>query len=76
MIHVTIMNPDATLYEGEVAGVVLPGDRGDFEVLRFHKPLIGLLRSGRIVLGGGRSLPVKRGVVRVNHDRLVALVEQ
>jgi len=75
VIHVTIMTPGETLFEGEVTAAVLPGDRGDFEVLRFHRPLIGLLRPGPIVLDGREAMRVRRGVVRVNRDRLVALVE-
>jgi len=76
MLRVTILNPKETLFAGEAESVILPGDKGDFEILPFHKPLISLLRGGRIVLNGDRGLPISRGVVRVEHDQVVALVEQ
>lgn len=75
MVHVTILNPKETLYDGEVARVSFPGSSGDFEVLEFHKPAIGLLRKGRIVLDFSRVIPVDRGIVRVLRDQVIALVE-
>ena len=76
MIQVTILNPKETLFSGEAERIALPGDCGDFEVLPFHKPLISLLRKGRIVMDGGRQIAIKQGIVRVSEERVVALVEQ
>lgn len=76
MIHLTIMNPRETLFDDQVSSVVVPGDLGDFEILSYHKPLISLLRRGRFVLDGKHVIEVARGIVRVHHDRIVALVEQ
>lgn len=75
MIQVTVLTAQSVLHEGEAASVVLPGDRGVFEVLPMHKPILSLLRPGRIVIDQERALPVRGGVVRVRGDRLVALVE-
>lgn len=76
MIHLTILNPRETLFDDDVNGVLVPGDLGDFEILSYHKPLISLLRRGKFVLDGTRVIEVARGIVRVHHDRIVALVEQ
>lgn len=75
MVRVSILNPKETLYDGEVERVVFPGAGGDFEVLEFHKPAISLLRRGQIVLDLAKAIPVSRGIVRVLHDQVVALVE-
>jgi len=75
MIEVTILNPKETLYSGVASSIILPGDTGDFEVMRYHKPVISLLRQGRIVLDGETALPIRRGVARAHLDTLVALVE-
>ena len=76
MVNVTILNPKETLYEGQVQRVVFPGESGDFEVQEFHKPVISLLRKGRIILDLRQAIPVNKGIVRVIHNEVVALVEQ
>ena len=76
MLSVTILNPKDTLYDGQVDSIVFPGESGDFEVQEFHKPAISLLRKGQIVLDMSRVIPVNKGIVRVLHDQVVALVEQ
>jgi F-type H+-transporting ATPase subunit epsilon len=75
MIRLIILNPKETLFEGNTESVLLPGDKGDFEILPFHKPIISLLRKGTIVIDGHREMPISRGVVRVRNDQIVALVE-
>lgn len=74
-MKVVILNPDKVLYEGEVRSVFLPGDRGEFEVLDFHKPIISLLRKGRIVVDWKDSIPIRRGIVKMFGNELIALVE-
>ena len=74
MVRVTILNPKETLYEGEVKTVSFPGSDGDFEVMEFHKPVISLLRRGNVVLDMKRAIPIEKGIVRVLHDEVVALV--
>ncbi|MDT8390237.1 MAG: hypothetical protein RRC34_06990 [Lentisphaeria bacterium] len=76
MIRVTVLNPKETLFAGEAESATFPGASGDFEVLEFHKPTISLLRKGRIVLDRQRGISVQKGIVRVIHDEVVALVEQ
>ncbi|MFH1199356.1 MAG: hypothetical protein V1650_04290 [Candidatus Omnitrophota bacterium] len=76
MLKVTILNPRRTVYEGEASSVFLPGDLGEFEVLEFHKPVISLLRQGEIIIDGKHSVAIKKGIVRMRSDELVALVEE
>jgi F-type H+-transporting ATPase subunit epsilon len=76
MIDITIMTPKGVLHEGEVETIAIPGDRGDFEILQFHKPIISRLRRGEIVLDWKQRIPVSGGIVRVHRDEVVVLVEQ
>jgi F-type H+-transporting ATPase subunit epsilon len=76
LVHVTILNPKETLYEGRVKSVSFPGESGDFEVQEFHKPTISMLRKGDVVLDMRRAIGVERGIVRVQDDKVIALVEQ
>jgi len=76
MFKVTILNPKRTIYEGEAKSVFLPGDAGEFEVLELHKPIIGLLKAGEIIIDWSKSVAITKGVVRMRKDELVALVEE
>jgi len=75
MFKAVILTPTRTLYEGEVWSVFLPGSTGEFEVLDFHKPIISLLRKGRIIIDWEKEVPIKKGAVRMSGDELVAIVE-
>lgn len=75
MFNVIILNPKHELFEGKVKSVVLPGDRGEFEILDFHRAVISLLKEGNIIIDG-KYLPIKRGVAKFYKDELVALVEE
>jgi len=76
MFKVTIINPRRTIYEGQAKSVFLPGEEGEFEVLEFHKPIISLLRKGEIVIDWNKCVTISKGVVKMYHNELVALVEE
>ena len=59
-----------------VARMLLPGDEEEFEVWAFHKASIGLLKQGIIVINNEQSIVISKGVVKVNNNELVALVEE
>ena len=54
----------------------MPGATGEFEILEFHKAIISLLREGRIVIDWEKEVPIKKGVVKMAGDELVAIVEE
>jgi F0F1-type ATP synthase epsilon subunit len=76
MFKATILNPKRTLFEKDVFSVFLPGTEGEFEVMQFHKPLIALLKSGHIIINWEEILMIRKGVVMVNQNGLVAMVEE
>ena len=76
MFKVTILNPKRTIYEGEAESIFLAGDKGEFEVMEFHKPIISLLKQGEIIIDWSRSMAITKGVVKMYKDKLVALVEE
>jgi len=76
MFKVTILNPKRTIFEGEAWSVFLPGDLGEFEVLEFHKPIISLLKQGKIIVDWSKSVAITKGVVKMYNSELVALVEE
>lgn len=74
MLEVRILTSEGALFEGPAERVSLPGEQGIFEVGPFHRTLMSRLLPGTIGVDG-RQIPILRGVVKVQSDRVVALVE-
>ena len=74
MINVLVISHTGVLFEGQASRVILPGEAGVFEVLPFHRPLVSRLFPGTVIVDE-TLLPITRGVVTVNHNRVTALVE-
>ena len=75
VLDVTVITQVKVIYEGRARSVILPGDAGVFEVLPFHKRILSRLLKGRIEVDG-KSFPILRGVVKVERNHLVAVVEE
>ena len=41
-----IVSPEATLFQGEVTSVTLPGVIGSFQILNNHAPIVSILKHG------------------------------
>ena len=74
MLDVLVLGPEGALFEGKTRHIILPGEMGVFEVHSYHRPILTRLLSGRIVMDG-QALPIRRGVVKVERNHVVALVE-
>ncbi len=55
-MHLEIVSPEATLFEGEVTSVTVPGLNGEFQVLNNHAPIVSLLQEGLVKIGGEITL--------------------
>lgn len=73
----TIVSPEKTIFEGEVASVTVPGEKGRFEVLRNHAPIISCLQKGTIVCKGEetRSFDITSGFIEVAHNEISICAE-
>lgn len=49
MLVLTIVSPEKILFKGEVENVLVPGELGEFEILKNHAPIISTLVEGRVV---------------------------
>lgn len=74
LLDVFVVTPQGVLFQGKAQSVILPGENGVFEVLINHKPLIGRVVCGELFVDE-RPIPLKRGVVKVMLNRVVAIVE-
>ncbi|ESQ74919.1 ATP synthase F1 subunit epsilon [Asticcacaulis sp. AC402] len=78
-LHVSLVTPEATLFEGEVDQVVAPGSEGEFGVLANHAPFMTTLAEGPVVILDGdirRVFQVRGGFADVSEDGMTILAEQ
>lgn len=74
-LDVTVLSPIEVIFEGKAKSIILPGEQGVFEVLPFHKRILSRLISGTVFIDE-QSLPVRRGIVRVNQNKVTIIVEE
>lgn len=47
-LHLSLVSPEKTLFDGDVAIVTLPGTVGSFSILPGHAPIISSLKAGTL----------------------------
>lgn len=70
-IHLTIVSPEKTLFDGMVRYVELPGSAGSFSIMYGHAPLISSLNEGNVKFkseGIRHSIPIRGGFIEVSND--------
>ena len=53
MLKVSVISPEAVLFEGEASAVVAPAYDGEVGILENHAPMMTLLGNGVLRLGAG-----------------------
>jgi F-type H+-transporting ATPase subunit epsilon len=53
VLKVSLISPEAVLFEGEASMVVAPAFDGEVGILEDHAPMMTLLGNGVLRLGGG-----------------------
>ena len=74
VLDVAIVTPQGVLFDGKAHSVILPGEQGVFEIMINHKPLVSRLFTGQIIVDD-RGVSIRRGVVRVVKNQVLAVVE-
>ena len=78
-MHLEIITPDKTIYDGKVSLIQLPGLQGSFEVMKNHAPLISVLKQGKIKIkdeqGQTEFFEIKGGVIEVLKNKVLVLAE-
>jgi F0F1-type ATP synthase epsilon subunit len=72
----TIISPNRVIFEREVESVFLTGDRGEYELLAYHYPLLGVVLKSDVVIDGKEAVPVNGGVVRFFANECTIMVEE
>lgn len=76
VLDVLILSPEKVLFQGKAESVILPGEKGVFELLPHHKGVISKLLSGRVVVNNKWVLPIKRGVIKAGLNKVTLIIEE
>lgn len=75
LLDVTVLSPTQVIFEGKAKNMVVPGEQGVFEVLPFHKRILSRLLAGTMLIEG-RGFPMRRGIIKVNQNRVTVIMEE
>lgn len=71
-----ILSPNKLIYENEVQSIFLTGDQGEYELLAYHYPLLGVLKESDIVINWNEKVSIRGGVVRFFANECIILAEE
>ena len=78
-MHLEIITPDKTIFDGEVDSATFPGSKGSFQVLKNHAALISSLDKGKVIYkinDSEQELVVNGGIVEVLNNNIILLAEE
>jgi F-type H+-transporting ATPase subunit epsilon len=79
MLNVSVISPEAVLYQGTTDSVVAPAFDGDVGILTGHAPMMALLGKGVLRLGAGGSgqrFNVEGGFLQVVDNNVRVVTER
>jgi F0F1-type ATP synthase epsilon subunit len=71
-----ILSPNSLIYENEVESVFLTGDKGEYELLAYHYPILGVLQKSDVIINWSQRIPIQGGVVRFFANECTIMVEE
>ncbi|HMC56537.1 MAG TPA: ATP synthase F1 subunit epsilon [Gemmatimonadaceae bacterium] len=76
MLKVSVISPEASLFEGEASSVVAPAFDGEVGILTGHAPMMTLLGKGQLRIdNAGRKFEVDGGFLQVVDNRVRVVTE-
>ncbi len=51
-----IVTPEASIFQGDVESVIVPGVDGEFQMLNNHAPTVSLLQEGKVKIKGNITI--------------------
>ena len=78
-IEVSVISPEATVFEGRASHVVVPAWDGQLGIMADHAPMVALLGEGELRIdaqGGTHRFEVAGGFLQVVDNRLTILSER
>lgn len=79
MLTVTVISPEAVLFEGTADSVVAPAYDGELGILTGHAPMMTLLGKGTLRVGGSgdsRQFLIEGGFLQVVENQVRVVTER
>ncbi|WP_200800548.1 F0F1 ATP synthase subunit epsilon [Bacteroides bouchesdurhonensis] len=72
-LHLSIVSPEKSIFDGDVSIVTLPGTLGSFSILPGHAPIVSSLQAGRLTYtleegGEEYTLDIQGGFVEMSDN--------
>lgn len=74
-LDVKVLTPQRLVFQGKAETLILPGERGVFEIQPHHKRLLSRLIQGKMFIDQTK-VEIKRGVVKVGLNDVVIIAEE
>ena len=69
-LHLSIVSPEKSIFDGDVKIVTLPGTLGSFSILPGHAPIVSSLQAGTLsyttMEGEERTIDIQGGFVELS----------
>ncbi|MEX2582956.1 MAG: ATP synthase F1 subunit epsilon [Gemmatimonadota bacterium] len=78
-LHVVVISPEQTIFDGDADAVVAPAWDGEVGILRGHAPMMAVLGSGQVRVTRGSSVErfqVEGGFLQVIDNVVTVLSEK
>lgn len=75
-MKVSVISPESVLFEGEASSVIAPAFDGEVGILENHAPMMTLLGTGSLRLGGGKSFNIEGGFLQVVDNNVRVVTEK
>lgn len=79
MLKVSVISPEAALYEGDATSVVAPAFDGEVGILTGHAPMMTLLGKGELRVEGGsgsRKFTIEGGFLQIVDNQIRVVTER
>ena len=79
MLHVSVISPEAALFEGDATSVVAPAFDGKVGILTGHAPMMTLLGKGELRIEGGagaKKFTIEGGFLQVVSNQVRVVTEK
>jgi F-type H+-transporting ATPase subunit epsilon len=78
-VKIEIITPDKKIFEGDIKSVRVPGQKGSFQVLKDHAPIISTLDKGQVIIideaGIEKRFEIEGGVIEVKTNKIILLAD-
>ncbi len=71
-----VMSPRKLVFERDVESLFLTGDTGEYELLAYHYPLLGVLKKSDIVINWKERISIEGGIVKFFANECIIMVEE